>query len=78
VVVKVEGEVSTPLRLTAAELNQLPRQTVMARAHDEKESRFEGIALFDVLKKAGLPTGKDFLALASWCATRGRMHKIGG
>ena len=45
VVVKVEGEVSTPLRLTAAELNQLPRQTVMARAHDEKESRFEGIAL---------------------------------
>ena len=59
VVVKVEREVSTPLRLTAAELNQLPRQTVMARAHDEKESRFEGIALFDVLKKAGLPTGKD-------------------
>jgi DMSO/TMAO reductase YedYZ molybdopterin-dependent catalytic subunit len=59
VVVKVEGEVSAPLRLTAAELNQLPRQTVMARAHDEKESRFEGIALFDVLKKAGLPTGKD-------------------
>jgi len=59
VVVKVEGEVSTPLRLTAAELNQFPRQTVMARAHNEKESRFEGIALFDVVKKAGLPTGKD-------------------
>jgi len=59
VVVKVEGEVSTPLRLTAAELQQFPRQTVVARAHDEKESRFEGVALFDVLKKAGLPTGKD-------------------
>jgi DMSO/TMAO reductase YedYZ molybdopterin-dependent catalytic subunit len=59
VVVKVEGEVSTPLRLTAAELMQLPRQTVMARAHDEKEARFEGVALFDVLKKAGLPTGKE-------------------
>ena len=59
VVVKVEGEVSTPLRLTAAELNQLPRQTVMARAHDKKEARFAGVALFDVLKKAGLPTGKD-------------------
>jgi DMSO/TMAO reductase YedYZ molybdopterin-dependent catalytic subunit len=59
VVVKVEGEVSTPLRLTAVELSQLPRQSVIARAHDEKESRFEGVALFDVLKKAGLPTGKD-------------------
>ena len=59
VVVKVEGEVSTPLRLTAAELNQLPRQTVTARAHDGKESRFEGVALFDVLKKAGLPTGNE-------------------
>jgi len=59
VAVKVEGEVSTPLRLTAAELQQFPRQTVVARAHDEKESRFEGVALFDVLKKAGLPTGNE-------------------
>ncbi len=59
VAVKVEGEVSTPLRLTAAELKQFPRQTVVARAHDEKESRFEGVALFDVLKKAGLPTGNE-------------------
>ncbi len=59
VVVKVEGEVSSPLRLTAAEWKQLPRQTVAARAHYEKESRYEGVALFDVLKKAGLPTGKD-------------------
>lgn len=45
VAVKVEGEVSTPLRLTAAELKQFPRQTVVARAHDGKESRFEGVAL---------------------------------
>jgi len=59
VAVKVEGEVSTPLRLTAAELNQLPRQTVSARTHDGKESRFEGVALFDVLKKAGLPAGNE-------------------
>ncbi len=25
-----------------------------------------------------LPRQESFLALASWCATRGRMHKIGG
>ena len=42
VVVKMEGEVSTPLGLTAAELMRFPRQTVTARAHDEKEARFEG------------------------------------
>lgn len=58
-VVKVEGEVTTPLRLTAAELSQFPRQTVVAKAHDGKESRYEGVALFEVLKKAGLPTGND-------------------
>jgi DMSO/TMAO reductase YedYZ molybdopterin-dependent catalytic subunit len=59
VAVKVEGEVSTPLRLTAAELMQLPRQRVSAKGHDQKESRFEGVALFDILKKAGLPTGNE-------------------
>jgi DMSO/TMAO reductase YedYZ molybdopterin-dependent catalytic subunit len=59
VLVKVEGEVPTPLSFTAAELAQFPRQTVVAKAHDEKESRYEGVALIDVLKKAGLPTGND-------------------
>src|SRR5271165_6180474 len=59
VALKVEGEVSTPLRLNATELKQFPRQTVVTRAHDGKESRFEGVALFDVLKKAGLPTGNE-------------------
>jgi DMSO/TMAO reductase YedYZ molybdopterin-dependent catalytic subunit len=57
--VKVEGEGATPLSITAAELAQFPRQSVVAKAHDEKVSRFEGVALIDVLKKAGLPTGND-------------------
>jgi DMSO/TMAO reductase YedYZ molybdopterin-dependent catalytic subunit len=59
VLVRVEGEVPTPLRLTASDLMQLPRQTIMARAHDGKESRFEGVALFEILKKAGVPSGKE-------------------
>ena len=59
VVVKVEGEVATPLGLTATELAQLPRQSVTAKAHDGKESRYEGVALIEILKKAGLPTGTD-------------------
>ncbi len=59
VVLKVHGEVSPPLSLTAAELGRLPRQSVTAKAHDGRESRYEGVALIDLLKKAGLPTGND-------------------
>ncbi len=59
VILKVEGEVSPPLRLTAAELGRLPRQTLTAMAHDGKASRYEGVALIEVLKKAGLPTGNE-------------------
>jgi DMSO/TMAO reductase YedYZ molybdopterin-dependent catalytic subunit len=56
---RVEGEVPSPLRLTQLELKQLPRQTVLARAHDGKESRYEGVALVEILKKAGVPHGKE-------------------
>ena len=59
VVLTVEGEVSPPLKLTPAELSQLPRQSVTAKGHDGKESRYEGVALIDLLKKAGLPTGNE-------------------
>ncbi len=56
---KLEGEVARPLVLSAAELQQLPRQSVLARAHDGKESQYEGVPLFEILKKAGIPTGND-------------------
>ena len=42
---------NAPLRLTAAELNQLPRQTITAKAHDGKEARYEGVALIEILKR---------------------------
>ena len=56
---RVQGEIAAPLQLTAAELAQLPRQSVTAKAHDGKESRYEGVAIFEILKKAGVPTGKE-------------------
>ena len=56
---RVQGEIATPLQLTAAELAHFPRQSVTAKAHDGKESRYEGVAVFEILKKAGLPTGKE-------------------
>ncbi|APW61071.1 molybdopterin-dependent oxidoreductase [Paludisphaera borealis] len=59
VALRVHGEVAKPLELSAADLAGLKRQTVTARAHDNRESRYEGVALHDVLQKAVLPAGKD-------------------
>jgi DMSO/TMAO reductase YedYZ molybdopterin-dependent catalytic subunit len=58
-VLRVAGDISQPLNLTSEEFAKLPRQTVRAKAHDGKESQFEGVSLVDVLAKAGVPTGKD-------------------
>jgi hypothetical protein len=56
---RVEGEVPTPLRFTLAELAKLPRQQVQAKGHDGKESRYDGVAVHEILSKAGLPQGKE-------------------
>jgi DMSO/TMAO reductase YedYZ molybdopterin-dependent catalytic subunit len=58
-VLRVQGEIAAPLRLTIADLAQFPRQSVTAKAHNGKESRYEGVAVFEILKKAGVPTGKE-------------------
>ena len=57
VVLTVRGEVQKPLELTAADLAKLPRQTVQARDHQGQDAVFEGVALADVLKEAGVPLG---------------------
>jgi hypothetical protein len=58
-ILRVEGDVAHPLALSRAELRQLARQTVAARAHDGKESRYEGVPVAELLRKAGVPTGKE-------------------
>jgi DMSO/TMAO reductase YedYZ molybdopterin-dependent catalytic subunit len=55
----VGGEVSRPLKLTLADLAALPRQSVRAQDHSGKESLFEGVALGDVLRQAGVKLGQD-------------------
>ncbi|HKD69777.1 MAG TPA: molybdopterin-dependent oxidoreductase [Candidatus Binataceae bacterium] len=54
--VKVSGEVSHPLTLTAADLAALPHQNVSA---DEKTSRqrYQAVAVVDLLRRAGAPLG---------------------
>jgi DMSO/TMAO reductase YedYZ molybdopterin-dependent catalytic subunit len=59
VLLEVSGEVERPLKLTSADLAKLPRTTLSARAHDEKEHRFDGVMLVEILKLAGVPLGKE-------------------
>lgn len=53
----VAGDVEKPLTLTADELAKMPRQTA-AFTHDGQTRSYEGVLLYDVLSKAGVPFGK--------------------
>jgi DMSO/TMAO reductase YedYZ molybdopterin-dependent catalytic subunit len=57
-VLTVGGEVARPLKLSAADLAKLPRQTVSAKDHDGKTATFEGVALVEVLRLAGVEFGE--------------------
>jgi DMSO/TMAO reductase YedYZ molybdopterin-dependent catalytic subunit len=57
--IQVTGDVAHPLSLNPEELAKLPRQSVRAKGHDGVESQYEGVALIDILAKAGVATGKD-------------------
>src|SRR5262245_45320398 len=57
--IRVSGQVDHPLELTGDDLAGLPRQSVTARAHDGKESRYEGVAIAEILSRASVPSGKD-------------------
>ncbi|MBA2501463.1 MAG: molybdopterin-dependent oxidoreductase [Pyrinomonadaceae bacterium] len=54
----ISGEVERPLKLTAADLAKLPRRIVRAKAHDGKETVFEGVLLGEVLRLAGVKFGE--------------------
>jgi DMSO/TMAO reductase YedYZ molybdopterin-dependent catalytic subunit len=56
-VLSISGEVEKPLSLTAAQIAKLPHRTVTAKEHDGKEHRFDGTALVEVLRLAGVPLG---------------------
>ncbi len=54
----IGGAVERPLKLGAAEIAKLPRRAVRAKDHGGTESTFEGVALFELLKLAGVPLGE--------------------
>jgi len=59
-ILKVGGEVSVPLQLSAADFAKLPRTSTKAKDHSGKESVFEGVSLVEILKLAGLKFGEEF------------------
>jgi DMSO/TMAO reductase YedYZ molybdopterin-dependent catalytic subunit len=60
VMLKVNGAVTTPLALTAADWAKLPRATVAAhRGHKPELSQFEGVLLKTLLEKAGVLDPKN-------------------
>lgn len=56
---KVGGTISTPLTLTVADLKKMPRKTLtVLNPHDKKTEKYEGVALEEILRKAGVPQGE--------------------
>jgi hypothetical protein len=54
---RISGAVAHPMTLTREEISTLPHQSVTTSAHDQS-GRFDGVALIDLLKRAGVPTGE--------------------
>jgi DMSO/TMAO reductase YedYZ molybdopterin-dependent catalytic subunit len=56
---EIAGDVPTPVTLTAADLAAMPREQAEVTEQDGTRSAYEGVALQEVLKKAGLSFGKQ-------------------
>lgn len=59
VLLTIDGEVATSLKLTATDLAKLPRRSVRAKGHDGKDASFGGVELGEVLKLAGVKVGEQ-------------------
>jgi DMSO/TMAO reductase YedYZ molybdopterin-dependent catalytic subunit len=55
-VLRVGGNVATPLSLSASDLKALPRRTLkVLNHHENKEETYEGVAVQELLRRAGVP-----------------------
>ena len=55
--IAVTGDIATPLKLNAEDLAAMPREKVMIPDQDGTKVEYEGVALREILKKAGAPLG---------------------
>jgi DMSO/TMAO reductase YedYZ molybdopterin-dependent catalytic subunit len=72
--VMVDGDVSAPLTLTVADLAKMPRETAVLTEMDGSRTAYGGVALTELLKKAGIPFGKEMRgkALAGYVLAEAR------
>jgi DMSO/TMAO reductase YedYZ molybdopterin-dependent catalytic subunit len=71
----IAGDVTNPLTLTKADLAKLPRTSVSVKGEGgDEQTTYEGVLLFDILKQAGAPVGKQLMgkALATYVLAEAR------
>ena len=57
-VLKIDGNVSTPLELSATDLKNMPRQTLkVINPHSKKTEVYQGVPLEELFHRAGVPQG---------------------
>jgi DMSO/TMAO reductase YedYZ molybdopterin-dependent catalytic subunit len=54
----IAGDISNPLTISAEDLKSMPRTSVTAMA-EGRETRYEGVLVGELLKRAGAPLGRD-------------------
>jgi DMSO/TMAO reductase YedYZ molybdopterin-dependent catalytic subunit len=65
VVLEIKGDVAKPLSLSVQDLRAMPRKTLkVTNPHEGTEDTYEGVLLSDLLKQAGVPSGKDLRGAA--------------
>jgi hypothetical protein len=57
--IAIRGDIPDPLVLKAADLAAMPRETVSVPEQDGTKVSYEGVPLREILKRAGVPVGKE-------------------
>jgi len=71
---RIGGAVSTPLVLTVADLQKMPRKKLaVLNPHNKKTENYEGVLVEELLRRAGVPQGENLRgpALASYVLAEG-------
>jgi DMSO/TMAO reductase YedYZ molybdopterin-dependent catalytic subunit len=66
--IAITGDIPQPVTIKDTDLATMPRETVTIPDQDGTQISYEGVPLREILKKAGVPLGKDLRgkALASY------------
>jgi DMSO/TMAO reductase YedYZ molybdopterin-dependent catalytic subunit len=70
----IRGDIPGPLILKADDLARMPRETASVPDQDGTKVNYEGVPLREILKRAGVPLGKELRgkALASYVLAKAR------